>query len=287
LLLIAGAAGAKAAPALHSGRANVQLTRSGAAPIIGAMKWGWRESVLAAVTLAGMLAAAFAPRIAQDPAYHAFIDTRTLLDVPNFWNVVSNAPFVFVGCYGLTRLRKISPGLLKILYVTFCVSAIAVALGSGSYHYAPATPALVWDRLPMSIAFMALFAAVFGERVSWPLARALFVPLLLLGMASVFYWRWTELRGAGDLRPYAVVQFLPMLLMPLMLLIYPGSTQTARWLWWTFALYVGAKVCEQFDGPIYEALGISGHSIKHVLSAGAVLYAIFAFRYVKPPTRAG
>lgn len=243
----------------------------------------WRGVVLAAVTLAGILAALLAPRIPQDPAYHTFIDERTLLGVPNFWNVLSNAPFIFVGLYGLVKAGEVAPGLLKVMYVTFCVGAIAVAFGSGSYHYAPSTPALVWDRLPMSVAFMALFAAVLGERVSWRLARNLFVPLVVLGVASVFYWRWTEQQGAGDLRPYAVVQFLPMLLMPVMLLVCPGSRQAARWLWWTFGLYLGAKVCEQFDEPIYEGLSISGHSIKHVLSAMAVLYAIYAFRYVKPP----
>jgi hypothetical protein len=208
-----------------------------------------------------------------------------LLGVPNFWNVLSNAPFVFVGVYGLTKVREVAPGFVRVVYVTFCVGVIAVAFGSGSYHYAPSTPALVWDRLPMSIAFMALFTAVLGERVSWPLARASFAPLLAFGAASVFYWAWTEQRGVGDLRPYGVVQFLPMLLMPVMLLTFPGSTGTARALWWTFALYVAAKVCEQFDGPIYAALGVSGHSIKHAMSAVAVLFALFALLRVESASR--
>ena len=242
---------------------------------------GSRRALLGALALAGIAAAFFVPRIPQDPAYHHFVDTRTLLGVPNFWNVLSNAPFVFVGLYGLVKVRAVAPGFVRVVYVTFCLGAIAVAFGSGSYHYAPSTPSLVWDRLPMSIAFMALFAAVLGERVSWPWARASFVPLLALGAASVFYWAWTEAHGLGDLRPYGVVQFLPMLLMPVMLLILPGNAGTARDLWWTFAFYVAAKVCEQFDGPIYAALGISGHSIKHVLSALAVLFAVFALRRVE------
>jgi len=236
----------------------------------------WRRVTLGVLALAGVVAAAFVPRIPQDSAYHAFVDTRTLLGVPNFWNVLSNAPFVFVGLYGLARVREVAPGFVRVVYVTFCIGVIAVAFGSGSYHYAPSTPALVWDRLPMSIAFMALFTAVLGERVSWPLARASFAPLLVLGVASVFYWAWTEQRGMGDLRPYGVVQFLPMLLMPVMLLTFPGNAGTARALWWTFAFYVAAKVCEQLDGPIYAALGMSGHSIKHALSAVAVLFALFA-----------
>jgi Ceramidase len=247
----------------------------------------WRSGVLGAVAFAGIVVAVLMPRIPQDPGYHAFVDVRTIAGVRNFWNVLSNAPFVFAGVYGLLRTREIPAGLLKVMYVTFCVGAVAVAFGSGWYHHAPSTPALVWDRLPMSIAFMALFAALLGERVSWRLARALFAPLLILGVASVFYWAWTEQHGAGDLRPYAVVQFLPMLLMPLMLLICPGGAGVARWLWWTFALYVAAKLCEQLDAPIYRALGLSGHSIKHVLGAVAVLCAIFALlRMESPPPRA-
>jgi len=245
----------------------------------------WRGGVLVALAFAAIVAAAFVPRIPQDPGYHAFVDTRTLLGVPNFWNVLSNAPFVFVGLFGLVRLRDVRPGFVRVVYVTFCIGVIAVAFGSGSYHYAPSTPSLVWDRLPMAIAFMALFTAVLGERVSWALARAVFAPLLILGVASVFYWAWTERTGVGDLRPYGVVQFLPMLLIPVMLLTFPGSAGTARALWCTLALYVAAKVCELLDGPIYALLGLSGHSIKHVLSAVAVLFALFALLRVDSAPR--
>ena len=43
------------------------------------------------------------PPIAQDPTYHQFADQRTLLGIPNFWNVVSNLPFVLVGAMGLRQ----------------------------------------------------------------------------------------------------------------------------------------------------------------------------------------
>ena len=46
-------------------------------------------------------------------------------------------------------------------------------------------------------------------------------PLLLAGLGSVVYWHWTELRGVGDLRPYAAVQFFPILT------ILPGQTDSS------------------------------------------------------------
>ena len=112
-------------------------------------------------------------------------------------------------------------------------------------------------------------------------------PLVVLGAASVWYWSWTERRGAGDLRPYALVQFLPLVLMPLILLIYAGSRRSAFWLWATFAAYFAAKVTEHFDAQIYQAIGFSGHSIKHLLSAVAVAFAILAILHLKAPVLRG
>jgi hypothetical protein len=60
----------------------------------------------AVAALLGLMAASLAilpllPPIPQDPSYHQFADQRTLLGIPNFWNVVSNLPFVLVGAIGL------------------------------------------------------------------------------------------------------------------------------------------------------------------------------------------
>jgi len=241
-----------------------------------------REWVLAGVSLAAVVATLFVPPIPQDPAYHAFVDSRSIAGVPNFWNVFSNVGYLLVGLYGLTRVHRLSSRELLPAYVTFCVAVTFVALGSSWYHYAPSTQSLLWDRLPMSVGFMALLALTVGDRVSWKLSRRLLLPLLAAGLASVFYWAWTEQRGAGDLRPYGLVQFLPIVLMPLLLLLFPGSRRSAVWLWYTFAGYVVAKVAEQFDASIHAALGLSGHRIKHLVSSVAVLFAVFALLEMKP-----
>lgn len=231
-----------------------------------------------AVAAAGIVTAFFLPPIPQDPAYHAFADGRAWLGIANFWNVVSNAPFLLVGAYGLGRLSRLSDPTLRPAYVVTCLGIALVAAGSAWYHLAPSTPTLVWDRLPMSIAFMALFAAVIQDRMSAKVGRALLGPLVVIGMASVAWWSATELRGAGDLRPYAVVQFLPLLLMPMMLWLYRGAGLGDRWLWAAIGAYVLAKLAEHFDAAIYAAGGVvGGHSLKHLLAALASLWIVQAF----------
>jgi hypothetical protein len=242
----------------------------------------WLVSIVTLVGIGMMLLIAPIP---QDPAYHHFVDTRTLFGVRNFWDVVSNVAFLVVGISGLARTGRLAAPDLRAEYATFCIGVIAVAFGSGYYHLTPATPTLVWDRLPMAVAFMALFSAVLRDRTSLNRGGALLWPLVALGVASVLYWAWTEANGRGDLRPYALVQFLPLVLMPLLLLFYRGTRQSEPWLWGTFAAYGLAKVSEYFDAPIYQAVGLSGHTIKHLLSAVAVLLATVALRRMVPAQR--
>jgi hypothetical protein len=238
----------------------------------------WRRGLLGLMTAAAV-AAAFSPdRIPQDPAYHKFADDSSLFGIPYFWNVATNLPFFFIGLIGLTWRTRLQVHALQTHYVVFCIGVALVGLGSGYYHWAPSSPTLVWDRLPMTMAFMALFSAVIQDRVSARLGRILLWPLIIAGIATIAWWYWSELAGRGDLRPYAVVQFLPMLLIPLMLLLFRGEGLRDAWLWVTLAAYVLAKAAEYFDAATYSATGfLSGHSLKHLLAALAVGWAIRAF----------
>ncbi len=44
-----------------------------------------------------------------------------------------------------------------------------------------------------------------------------------------------------------------------------------------------AKLAEHFDAQIYSAISFSGHSIKHLLSGLAVLFAVKALFAPAPP----
>jgi hypothetical protein len=211
---------------------------------------------------------AVVPPVTQDPGYHAFADRRTLYGVPNFWNVISNLPFFAVAVYGLRALGSrsaFSERWERVAYGVLLGGAAAVAIGSSYYHLHPDNATLFWDRLPMAVIFMALLAAIVGERVSMDAGRLLLLPLLLAGVASVLWWRFT-----GDLRLYGAVQFGAMLALPLIVGLRPARYTGAGGVWWMAALYLAAKAAELLDCPIAAAIPAGGHPWKHLLAAGAL-----------------
>jgi hypothetical protein len=120
----------------------------------------------------------------------------------------------------------------------------------------------------MVIAVMSRVALVIGEYGSAEWSNRLLVPLLLIGGGSVYYWLITEAHGAGDLRPYALVQFLPMLLVPFIVLIRRGRSDLGPWFGLMIVFYAAAKIFEFYDASVFAAGELmSGHAIKHVLAA--------------------
>lgn len=223
-----------------------------------------------------VVAALFVDRIPQDTAYHQFADTRTILGIVNFWNVFSNLFFVITGGIGLWFLRQRDrEGIIDRIYpvyVVFFSGVLATGLGSAWYHFSPDNSTLVWDRLTMTVAFMAYFAMVVGEHVSDTSARRLLIPLLVSGAASVFYWQYTEATGAGDLRPYALVQFLPMILIPVILIAYRPLFGSSKIFWVMILFYAISKLFEYLDHDVFAAGHLlSGHSVKHIVAAIAPL----------------
>lgn len=223
--------------------------------------------------------------VAQDPKYHQFSDTRTLCYLPNFWNVLSNFPFSLVGIWGLIQLREPNQLVIvrenRLAYILFSASLLLVSAGSAYYHLDPGNGTLVWDRLPMTIAFMAMFSIAISETVSANLGKWLLLPLLAFGVFSVWYWWFTESQGHGDLRLYMIVQFLPMLLVPTFLLVYRTRFTHTSGYWLLLLAYCVAKLVEHYDGQIYAVSGgvISGHSIKHIVAAAGVYMLLNSFRH--------
>lgn len=238
------------------------------------------RALLAATLFAVIAVFVFVDPYPQPQDYHAFADTRTVFGIANFWNVASNAAFLVPGIAGLCMLGSgnrpgIVSGLSPAYHILFA-GVLLTAFGSGWFHLEPDNDTLFWDRLPMTIAFMSLVAIIVGEHVSENLGRRLLWPLLAIGAASVFYWDYSESQQAGDLRLYGLVQFLPLLLVPAILLTYPSVFDRTRFIWVVFLLYALAKVFEQLDAALYGwGEIISGHSIKHLCAALGPMVLIY------------
>lgn len=242
----------------------------------------WREWLLCGVSLS-LLAAAFSfEPLSQDPAYHQFADRRPALGVPNFLNVSSNLAFLAVGVAGLAYLVRGRAGGASISWTVLFSGATLVAAGSAYYHWAPDNASLVWDRLPMTIGFMGLFVALLAEHIDLRLDRIAIVPALIAGIASVGWWR-----HADDLRFYAWVQFMPLVVLSLVVALYPGRYTHRRFLLYGLACYVLAKVAEAYDRRIFEASAhaLSGHTLKHLLAAAALVCVYWMLRKRAPDPR--
>lgn len=236
-----------------------------------------RLAMLVGLAGAAVVAAALAPPIPQDLEYHRMADQRGWLGIPNTVNVLSNLPFVVVGGLGLALLRGSAAAGTRVQfldprerwpYMVFFGGLLLTGFGSAYYHLAPENARLVWDRLPLAVTFMSLFAAVIMERIGVRVGLWLLGPLAALGVASVAQWHLSELRGAGDLRLYALVQFYPLLAIPVMVGLFPPRYTRAGDLLVAAALYGLAKLLELLDAPAF-ALGhvMSGHTLKHIVAA--------------------
>ena len=228
--------------------------------------------------------------VPQDPAYHAFVDGRRLFGIPNFLNVISNLPLFLVGVWGVSYVLKEGESVcvptLRSAYLIFFAGVLLSAVGSCYYHVAPDNDTLIWDRLPMTMAFAGLFVIVLGEYVSVPAARRLLLPLLFAGATSVAYWAMTEASGSGDLRPYATIQFLPVLIIPAILLLYPSPFGSSRFFWMIIAIYILAKVFENFDAAVFGVGNwVSGHTLKHLVASFAplALLSALSLRNIETP----
>jgi len=89
--------------------------------------------------------------------------TSDLVGIPNFWNFVTNLPFLITGAIGLMAVKRsyVLPSI-KLIYF-LCLPAYPDRVGSAYYHYSPDNNSLVFDRIPMTIVFMALLTATITE----------------------------------------------------------------------------------------------------------------------------
>ncbi len=224
--------------------------------------------------------------IEQWASYHHFADVHALWGVPNAANVLSNLPFLLIGCWGLAALWQLHADRLLnstpaspsfYAWVLFALAIACTCFGSAWYHWSPNNATLLWDRLPIVWACASLSMALLAERLHPRFGNAWFLlAAMVVATLSVVWWWWTlapqgSLPG-GDLRPYLFVQFLPMLLIPLVFWMnlpaqHPHAIPASA-AWWALGLYAVAKLLEVGDHAVLETLHLlGGHPLKHLLAA--------------------
>lgn len=210
--------------------------------------------------------------IPQPQSYHRFADQRSWHTIPNAGNVLSNIAIALPGLWGLFLLFSFSPKKVQFndhrerwLWMGVSIGLILTAVGSSYYHLAPDDFRLVWDRLPMTIVFMSLVAALISERVNIYLGLWLWPALLGIGFYSVLLWYASELRGNSDLRFYIGIQAFTILVAMGMLL--SPSPYDRNWdLAVVITCYGLAILFDLFDHQIHRITGsvVSGHTLKHL-----------------------
>jgi len=234
---------------------------------------GWREAALAALLLAPLFYLLFihGSPIPQDQSYHVLADVRAWLGISNFGNVASNVLFLVVGVSGMLWCLRNAVTGARASWTVFFLGVALVFFGSAYYHLAPGDDALVWDRLPMTVAFMGLFAGLVAEHLSESIERPLLVAAVAIGIASVFWWK-----HSGDLRVYVWVQAASLAAIPFVIALFPGRFTHRHYLLYGVGIYALAKAAEYYDREIFALTSsvLSGHSLKHLLAAFGV-YCVY------------
>lgn len=231
------------------------------------------SSLLVLIGVLGLLLLVFLEPIQQSQAYHSFSDNIMFFNVSNFWNVMSNIPFLIVGVWGMFKANSMAKNILQYFILFFGIALISI--GSGYYHLNPNDDTLILDRLPMTIAFMSLFSICISEFVTNKDKKVILIPALVIGVFSVLYWDFS-----GDLKLYILVQSLPILAIPIILIFF-NSKYTLIWGYWLLLItYLVAKVLEYFDDEIFALTGvIGGHPLKHIVAS--IGSAILLYTYIK------
>ena len=216
----------------------------------------------------------FVKPLPQDTGYHKFADSRAYWEIPNTFDVLSNIALAVVGLLGiiaaLKRIRRQKFNAPILQYLIFFGGVFLTGFGSLYYHLSPTNQTLVWDRLPITILSIGFFCSVVSEMVSPKGSLVLVGPLLLIGIGSVYYWHYTESLGRGDLRLYGIVQFLPMILIVLIFVMYKFPKNYLPYISGVLIFYALSRLTEFLDHQIYGSLQfISGHTLKHLFAAVA------------------
>lgn len=235
-----------------------------------------RAGLLAIVALiAPWLAGWFLPSFAQPQSFHDYADRRAWLGLPYAADVLSNLPFLAVGAIGLhfvlrgwrTNGNAFSDQRAAWPYAMLFFGVLLIAFGSAWYHAQPSDATLLWDRLPMALAFAGLVAGTLTDRAAQR-SVGLLVAFATVGAGTVLYWT-----AFGNLVPYLVMQagFIATALIATACIASRYTHENRIYV--AAGLYAAAILSERLDQQVYALLGgwLSGHTLKHLFACAAIL----------------
>ena len=210
-------------------------------------------------------------------SYFNFADQRCILGINNFSDVASNLAFTIVGLLGFYWIKN-NVSLtyeFKLLGNFLATAMLLVSMGSAFFHYIPTVERLFWDRVPMVLGFISLIGLLVVDRVNKKLGLRTFYILFILSVITLALWRLNYL----DLRPYLLIQFGALLFVVLIILLKSRGTISNSAIWISFGFYILAKIFEIADTFMWNLTGfISGHTMKHLAAALAMLVLLKTFR---------
>ena len=249
----------------------------------------WIKHAPTIITVGLIVMLALHGRIAQPAHYNEFADQSGAFGIPHAADVLSNAGFALVAIWGWLTLRPRRasehlragwPG-----YRLFLIGLFLTAFGSAFYHLAPDNARLIWDRLPIALVCAGLLAGVRGDIQGGTKIGLDVIVLGLYAVASVAWWAMSDRNGAGDLRPYLLLQGLALILIPLWQAIHRAPRADRIAFAAAMGLYILAKVLEVLDHEIANTLGfVSGHTLKHLIATTATAAIVWGLtrRYSAP-----
>jgi hypothetical protein len=223
-------------------------------------------ALLVTRTAIAIVVIAFATSVVRGPEFHRYADARTWLGIPHAGDVLSNLAFVIVAALYLPRNAY-----------AWAVRAGVAAIGVGSavYHLSPGDLLLAGDWGPIAITLALLSAAVIDDRLGRRAGRIALVIGPVLAVGSVAWWLASGGTAGGNMAPYVAVQAAGIALPPLVALVAPGRIPV-RLLLLGVLCFALARIAAAYDRALLEAIGISGHSVKHLVAALAAACALRA-----------
>ncbi|KAJ8774810.1 hypothetical protein K2173_017256 [Erythroxylum novogranatense] len=198
-----------------------------------------------------------------------FMITVTVTGVPNTLNVITNFPFLIVGVVGF--ILSLQGCLFNISlrgevwgWTLFFAGIVGMSFGSAYYHLKPDDARIMWDALPMMIAYSSLLSCFMVERLGQRIGLSCLFGLLLVVLLSMVY-----ARTFNDLRLCMLFQLIPCIVIPGLAFLYPAKYTHSKYWLWAAGVCILSKFEAAFDRKIYNAnrYFISGHSLEHLCSA--------------------